>query len=106
MVLLEAVQIVAFTTVPLIIASFAGFLLCLLSVIAAVFIVVRRLLFGDPVSGWASTVCIMIFFSGIQLLFMGIFGQYLAKLYTEIKNRPVYIISHTNIEEVPEIRTF
>lgn len=91
--------IVAFTTVPLVITSFAGFILCMFSIIATVFIVVRRLIFGDPVSGWASTVCIIIFFSGTQLLFMGILGQYLAKLYTEIKNRPVYIICSTNIGE-------
>lgn len=96
--------IVAFTTAPLVVSSFAGFLLCLFSAIAIIFIVVRRLLFGDPVSGWASTVCIMIFFSGIQLFFMGIFGQYLAKLYAEVKNRPVYIVRSTNIKKDSEIR--
>ena len=58
-----------------------------------VFIVVRKLLFGDPVSGWASTASIITFIGGIQLFFMGIFGQYLAKAYTEIKNRPIYIVA-------------
>lgn len=85
--------IVAFTTVPLTLASVIGFLLCLLALLSTVFIVVRKLLFGDPVSGWASTASIITFIGGIQLFFMGIFGQYLAKAYTEIKNRPIYIVA-------------
>ena len=71
--------IVAFTTMPLTLASFMGFLLCMVALCSTVFIVVRKLLFGDPVSGWASTVSILTFIGGIQLFFMGIFGQYLAK---------------------------
>lgn len=88
---------VAFTTTPLVAASFAGFLFCLISIAATIFVAVRKLIFGDPVSGWASTVCIITFLSGIQLFFMGVFGQYLAKAYLEIKNRPVYIIGETNL---------
>lgn len=91
--------IVAFTTVPLVLASLMGFLMCLVALASTVFIVVRKLLFGDPVSGWASTASIITFIGGIQLFFMGIFGQYLAKAYTEIKNRPVYIVGETNIPE-------
>lgn len=90
--------LVAFTTVPLVVSSFAGFLLCVLSIAATVFIAVRKLMFGDPVSGWASTVCIITFLNGAQMFFLGILGQYMAKLYTEVKNRPIYIISDTNIE--------
>lgn len=89
--------IVAFTTMPLTLASFMGFLLCMVALCSTVFIVVRKLLFGDPVSGWASTVSILTFIGGIQLFFMGIFGQYLAKAYTEIKNRPIYIVAETNL---------
>lgn len=89
--------IVAFTTMPLTLASFAGFLLCMVALCSTVFIVVRKLLFGDPVSGWASTASIITFIGGIQLFFMGIFGQYLAKAYTEIKNRPLYIVAESNI---------
>lgn len=85
--------IVAFTTVPLTLASIVGFILCLVALCSTVFIVVRKLLFGDPVSGWASTASIITFIGGIQLFFMGIFGQYLAKAYTEIKNRPIYIVA-------------
>lgn len=88
--------IVAFTTMPLTLASFMGFLLCMVALCSTVFIVVRKLLFGDPVSGWASTASIITFIGGIQLFFMGIFGQYLAKAYTEIKNRPIYIVAETN----------
>ena len=88
--------IVAFTTMPLTLASFMGFLLCMVALCSTVFIGVRKLLFGDPVSGWASTASIITFIGGIQLFFMGIFGQYLAKAYTEIKNRPIYIVAETN----------
>lgn len=91
--------IVAFTTMPLVFASFMGFLMCLIAFASTVFIVVRKLIFGDPVSGWASTASIITFIGGLQLFFMGIFGQYLAKAYTEIKNRPVYIIGETNLPE-------
>ena len=91
--------IVAFTTTPLTLASFMGFLLCMVALCSTVFIVVRKLLFGDPVSGWASTASIITFIGGIQLFFMGIFGQYLAKAYTEIKNRPIYIVAESNFQE-------
>ena len=89
--------IVAFTTAPLTLASFMGFLLCMVALCSTVFIVVRKPLFGDPVSGWASTASIITFIGGIQLFFMGIFGQYLAKAYTEIKNRPIYIVAESNL---------
>ena len=94
--------IVAFTTVPLTLASIVGFILCLVALCSTVFIVVRKLLFGDPVSGWASTASIITFIGGIQLFFMGIFGQYLAKAYTEIKNRPIYIVAEQGNFEFKE----
>ena len=91
--------IVAFTTTPLTLDSIMVFLMCLLAFFSTVFIVVRNLLFGDPVSGWASTASIITFIGGLQLFFMGIFGQYLAKAYTEIKNRPIYIVAESNLEK-------
>lgn len=94
--------IVAFTTLPLVISSVMGFLMCMLALFSTLFIVVRKLLFGDPVSGWASTASIITFIGGIQLFFMGVFGQYLAKAYTEIKNRPIYIIGESNIPKSKE----
>lgn len=91
--------IVAFSTTPLTFASFIGLIFCVIAFIAVLFIVIRKFAFGDPVAGWASLSCIMTFLGGLQLFFMGIFGQYLAKAYLEIKNRPVYIVSETNMKD-------
>ncbi len=87
--------IVAFTTLPLSIAAVLGILICILSFIYIVYIVITTLLFGNPVLGWPSMICILLFVSGIQLLCMGIIGQYLAKTYLETKKRPIYIVSET-----------
>ena len=89
--------IIAFSTAPLVLASVLGMLFCILSFALIVFIIVRTILFGDPVAGWPSLVCIMFFVSGIQLFCHGITGQYLSKTYLETKNRPKYIIKDTNI---------
>lgn len=84
--------IMAFSTVPLMIAAVAGVLFCLLAFVMIIFIIVRKLVFGDPVSGWPSLVCIMLFLSGVQFFCTGILGQYLAKTYMEVKRRPIYLI--------------
>lgn len=84
--------IVAFSTTPLTIASFFGLICCLFSFIGVLFVFFRALLFGDPVSGWPSTICIVTLLSGIQLLCMGILGMYLSKTYLETKRRPIYIV--------------
>jgi glycosyltransferase involved in cell wall biosynthesis len=84
--------ITAFSTVPLMIASFIGVLFCILAFFMVLFIIVRKLIFDDPVSGWTSLVCIILLVSGVQFFCMGIIGQYLAKTYMEVKNRPVYLI--------------
>lgn len=90
--------IVNFSQVPLVLASFGGILLTLLSFVMIAFIVVRKLLFGDPVSGWPSLVCIISFIGGVQLFCLGIIGQYLAKMYLEVKHRPIFIIAESNRE--------
>lgn len=95
--------IVNFSQAPLAIASFAGILLTIVSFFAILFIVVRRILFGDPVAGWASTVCIILFMGGLQLLCMGIMGQYLAKTYLEVKRRPHYIVAESNDESIRRV---
>ena len=95
--------IVNFSHLPLSIASMGGLVLTGIAAVMLVFIVVRRLVFGDPVAGWASTVCIIIFIGGVQLFCMGIMGQYIAKMYTEVKNRPHYIVSQTNKEDIDKI---
>ncbi len=87
--------IVAFTTVPLSIAAILGLVICIVSFIAIIFIIVKTIIFTDPVGGWPSLVCILLFMSGIQLLCMGIIGKYLAKTYLETKKRPIYIIKET-----------
>ena len=91
--------IVAFTTAPLAIASIAGLLFCLVAFVIIIIIIIKTLAFGDPTSGWPSMVCIIFFVSGIQLFCLGIMGQYLAKTYLETKNRPIYIVKETNIDE-------
>ena len=89
--------ITAFSTVPLAFASFLGVLMCLLALIFIVVIIVKTIIYGDPVGGWPSLSCIVLFTSGIQLLCIGIIGQYLSKTYLESKNRPIYIIKeHDN----------
>ena len=95
--------IVNFSQAPLSIASLMGLFLTLASFAAILFIVVRKLLFGDPVDGWASTVCVILLMGGLQLLCTGIMGQYLAKTYLEVKRRPHYIVAETNEESVKPV---
>lgn len=87
--------IVAFSTKPLLISAYVGMLFCLVSFIAIIVIIVKTLAFGDPVSGWPSLACIIMFLSGIQLFFLGIIGMYISKIYLEVKERPVYIVKET-----------
>lgn len=81
----------AFSTKPLSITSFIGLLFCFISLLLIIFIIVRKLIFGDPVSGWPSLVCIIFFVAGVQLFCIGIFGLYVSKTYTESKRRPIFI---------------
>ena len=87
--------IVAFSTTPLVFAALMGVILCFLAFIMIIVIVVKTLVWGDPVGGWPSMICIMSFLSGIQLFCTGIIGEYLAKTYLETKHRPVYIVKET-----------
>lgn len=88
-------SIVAFSTVPLSIASVMGILFCFVAFLMIIFVIVRTLIYGDPTSGWPSMVCIMFFIGGVQLLCIGIIGQYLSKAYLEVKRRPIYIVAET-----------
>ncbi|MFA5408310.1 MAG: glycosyltransferase family 2 protein [Bacilli bacterium] len=87
--------IVAFSTMPLVLASLFGIFFMLIALILIIFIIVRTLVNGDPTSGWPSLACIIFLVSGIQLFCMGIMGSYLAKTYLETKKRPLYIIKET-----------
>ena len=84
--------ITAFSTVPLLLASVVGVVFCVIAFLMILFIIVRKLIFGDPVSGWPSLVCIILMTSGVQFFCTGILGQYLAKTYMEVKRRPIYLI--------------
>lgn len=84
--------ILAFSTAPLTIASVMGVLFCLLAFVMIIVTIVRKLLFGDPTSGWPSLVCIIMMVSGVQLFCLGILGQYLSKTYIEVKKRPIYLL--------------
>jgi glycosyltransferase involved in cell wall biosynthesis len=84
--------IIAFSSKPLALASVCGTVIFLFSLFFIFFITVRKIVWGDPVAGWSSTACIILFCSGIQLLSIGILGQYLAKVYTEVKQRPHFLI--------------
>ena len=98
--LLYAIEgIVAFSTTPLVISSVFGLICCVLALVMILVIIARTLIFGDPTSGWPSLVCIMLLLSGIQMLGIGIVGQYLAKTYLETKKRPIYLVRQTNIEK-------
>lgn len=96
--------IINFSQVPLSVASWSGIFMTFCAFLFLIFIVVRRLLFGDPVAGWASIVCIVIFIGGVQLLCLGVIGQYLARTYLETKHRPHFIIADTNGKDVTKIR--
>ena len=83
--------IIAFSTVPLTIVSLIGVIVCIIAFLFLLFVVIRALIFGDPVAGWPSLICVISFLSGIQLLGIGVVGMYLSKTYLETKKRPIYI---------------
>ena len=87
--------IIAFSTAPLALASVLGVLICLIAFVFVGVVLVKTLAFGDPVGGWPSMMCVMLFLGGVQLLCIGISGQYLAKTYLEAKRRPVYLVQET-----------
>ena len=94
--------IMGFSVAPLSLASAAGILFCVLSFLMALVIAVRTLIFGDPVAGWTSLICIIFLVGGIQLFCTGILGQYLAKTYLETKHRPIYILKESSGEKEAE----
>ena len=83
--------IIAFSTVPLTIVSLIGVIVCIIAFLFLLFVVIRAVIFGDPVAGWQSLICVISFLSGIQLLGIGVVGMYLSKTYLETKKRPIYI---------------
>lgn len=84
--------IVGFSTAPLVFASVSGLLSCLGAFFGIIFVAARAILFGDPVAGWPSLICVILLIGGLQLFALGILGEYLAKMYLEAKNRPIYVV--------------
>lgn len=91
--------IVAFSTIPLAISSIIGLLFCFIAFLMVIFFIIKTLIWGDPVAGYPSLICIIFFISGVQLFCMGILGQYLSKTYLETKKRPIYVSKEDNIIE-------
>ena len=96
--------IIDFSQAPLSMASWFGIGMTACSVFALLFIIIRRLIWGDPVAGWASTICTILLIGGLQLFFLGIIGQYIAKIYLETKHRPHFIVSESNRSDASMIR--
>ena len=94
--------IVAFSTAPVRFAAWIGLFFCMLAFIFIVVIVVRTLMFGDPVAGWPSMLCVILLLSGIQLFCLGLLGEYLSKTYLEVKKRPIYLSKESSVERGEE----
>ena len=92
--------IVAFTTLPLSISTLFGMIFSFIAFIYMIIIVARYLLYSDPVQGFATIMCTMLLLGGIQLLSIGVLGKYLEKTYIETKNRPIYIVKESNIDDM------
>jgi glycosyltransferase involved in cell wall biosynthesis len=91
--------ILSFSTAPLAIASITGVLLCLIAFLIITVVVIKTILYGDPVAGFPTLICAICFIGGIQLFCLGIIGQYLAKMYLEVKKRPVYLVKESSVEK-------
>ncbi len=96
--------IINFSQAPLSIASWFGMFMTVIAFLFLAVTLVRRILYGNPVIGWASTICIILFIGGIQLFCLGVIGQYIAKMYLETKNRPHFIIAESNMTDCDKIR--
>lgn len=90
--------IINFSQVPLLFASWIGIILTFVSAFFIMVIIIRKLICGDPVAGWPSLACIITFIGGIVLFCLGIIGQYIARIYIEVKARPLYIVRESNLE--------
>ena len=84
--------ITSFTTTPLRIASFAGMIISLIAFFFIIVIIFKTTFFGDPVAGWSSTMAVILFLGGVQLLSIGVIGEYVGRIFNEVKNRPVYFV--------------
>lgn len=91
--------ITSFTTAPLRFSTVVGFFISIIAFLYMCWVLVKAMIWGDPVAGYPSLMVIILFWGGIQLLSLGIMGEYLGRIFNEAKGRPVYIISETNVEK-------
>ena len=96
--------IINFSHAPLSAVSWFGVFMTMISFLSLMGIVVRKLIYDDPVAGWASTICVIIFIGGLQLFCLGVIGQYVSKMYLETKKRPHFIIEETNDDNAIKIK--
>lgn len=92
-------SIIAFTTTPLVLSAMVGCLMMFASIICAVVLAARQMIYHNSVTGWTSMVIIIMALSGMQLFFFGIIGQYIAKMYMETKRRPLYIVRQSSDQQ-------
>ena len=92
--------ITSFTSVPLRVSTIVGFLVSLCAFLYMIYVFVKALIWGDPVQGYPTLVILILFLGGVQLLSLGIIGEYIGRIYNETKNRPDYIVRQFNDEKV------
>ena len=92
--------ITSFSNVPLRISTIVGFIVSMLAFIYMLYVFIKALIWGDPVQGYPSMVILLLFLGGIQLLSLGIIGEYIGRIYNETKKRPEYLVREFNGEEV------
>jgi glycosyltransferase involved in cell wall biosynthesis len=94
--------ITSFTTAPLRISSFMGFLVSIIAFIFILIIIIKTTIFGDPVAGYPSLMAVILFLGGIQLLSLGIIGEYIGRIFNETKGRPLYFIEEYHLGKAPK----
>lgn len=92
--------ITSFTTSPLRISSIFGFIVSILAFVYMAFFLVKTLIFGDPVQGFPTLITVILFLGGVQLIAIGILGEYIARIFNETKNRPTYLIREHNGKKI------
>ena len=84
--------ITSFTVMPLKLATYVGLCIALLSGVYAAQVIVKTLIIGNPVAGYPSLMTVVLFLGGVQLMFLGVIGEYLARIFNETKQRPLYLV--------------
>ena len=90
----------SFTTAPLRLMTFLGITISFAAMCYMIFVLAMALLYGDPVAGYPTLMTVMLFLGGIQILSLGIIGEYLGQIFHESKHRPIYLVDEINGERV------